>query len=585
MTLSLRARSFLLFALVVAAALATVTVLVSREQRRWVEARSRESLERSAELVKRDLGGAEPGDWSAAAATAAQRTGCRVTLIARDGRVLADSDVRPEALAGLENHADRPEVRAALAGRVGHAVRRSRTLGRDLLYVAIPARIGATAVVRTAEPLEDLARLDASLRQLSVTSAAVALAVGLLLAYGIAGREVRRARALEAVAARLGAGDVEARATELPADELGRLGRAVNVMAENLRDRLATLASERDEREHILAHMSDGVALIDPQGRLTRANRSLAALLDGPAAAIGGAFRDFARAPELDELLAATRESRAVTEREVRLWTPRQRLLRATATPLEGETGVSVLLVLHDLTEAERLSRLRQDFVANVSHELRTPLTSIRGYAETLLDGGLSDAEHREDFVRIIRDQTARLQALVEDLLSLAALERPGAPLRLEAFDLREPVERQTAGFRERARRVGLVLDVEAPLPLEVQADRARIEQVIANLLDNAIKYTERGEVRVRLGGDAERAWCEVIDTGPGIPEEDQPRIFERFYRVDKARSRQEGGTGLGLSIVKHIVALHGGEVSVKSALGAGSTFRFEIPRRRDRPS
>jgi two-component system phosphate regulon sensor histidine kinase PhoR len=239
-----------------------------------------------------------------------------------------------------------------------------------------------------------------------------------------------------------------------------------------------------------------------------------------------------------------------------------------------------VLLVLHDLTESERLDRVRQDFVANVSHELRTPLTSIRGYAETLLDGGLEDVEHREGFVRIIRDQTERLQALAEDLMSLAELERPGAPLRLQTFDLREPAERQTAAFRDRARRVGLTVELEAPVPLEVTADRARLEQVLANLLDNAVKYTERGGVSVRLGGDATHAWCEVEDTGPGIPDEDQPRIFERFYRVDKARSREQGGTGLGLSIVKHVVGLHGGEVSVSSTPGQGSIFRFEIPRR-----
>jgi two-component system phosphate regulon sensor histidine kinase PhoR len=245
---------------------------------------------------------------------------------------------------------------------------------------------------------------------------------------------------------------------------------------------------------------------------------------------------------------------------------------------MRGEQDGSVILVLHDITEVERLNQVRQDFVANVSHELKTPLTSLRGYAETLLEGGLDDVEHREGFVRIIRDQSARLQSLVDDLLSLADLERPDMRLRREPFDLRESVERQIAMLRARAGQAGLTVELEPGEPAPVLADRLRIDQVIANLLDNAIKYTERGTVRVRLGRTGTRVVCEVEDTGSGIPAEDVPRIFERFYRVDKARSREKGGTGLGLAIVRHILALHGCRVSVESALGHGSTFRFELP-------
>jgi two-component system phosphate regulon sensor histidine kinase PhoR len=237
-----------------------------------------------------------------------------------------------------------------------------------------------------------------------------------------------------------------------------------------------------------------------------------------------------------------------------------------------------VLVVLHDLTEVEQLNRVRQDFVANVSHELRTPLTSLRGYAETLLEGGLDDPEHREGFVRTIRDQATRLSALVEDLLSLAELESRGAGLRPETFDLRAVVSRQVEAFRPRAEAGGLALTLEPGSPVHVTADRVRIEQVLANLLDNATKYTEQGEVRVTVAAAGGTAWCRVRDTGPGIPGEDLPRVFERFYRVDKARSREKGGTGLGLSIVKHVIALHGGRVLVESEPGRGSTFGFEIP-------
>jgi two-component system phosphate regulon sensor histidine kinase PhoR len=222
---------------------------------------------------------------------------------------------------------------------------------------------------------------------------------------------------------------------------------------------------------------------------------------------------------------------------------------------------------------------VRRDFVANVSHEVKTPLTSVRGYAETLLEGGLEDPEHREGFVRVIRDQATRLQELVDDLLSLSELERPEARLRVERFDLRALAERQIAALADRAAHAGLVLELLPGEPEWVEGDRARIEQVLANLLDNALKYTERGGVTVALEGDATRVSCTVQDTGTGIPAEDLDRIFERFYRVDKGRSREKGGTGLGLSIVKHIMALHEGRVSVESAPGEGSRFRFTIPR------
>lgn len=363
-------------------------------------------------------------------------------------------------------------------------------------------------------------------------------------------------------------------------DVFGRLVLAVHRLAGDLHQRIEVLERDRIERERIIAHMTDGVALIDGADRLLRANHSMAMLVGAPLPpAPGTPFHEFIRAPEIDAVISEARTTRTTVEAEVRLWSPRQRLVRATATPLGSGDRGQVLLVMHDLDEEERVTRMRQDFVANVSHELRTPLTSLRGYAETLLDGGLDDAANREVFVRVIRDQAVRLAALVDDLLSLADLERPGAELKIERFDLRGLARRQAAMLGQGAAQNGLELKVAGDEPLWVEADRARIEQVLANLIDNAIKYTERGRVVVSAGEGDGFWWCEVADTGHGIPAEDQPRIFERFYRVDKARSREKGGTGLGLSIVKHIVALHGGDISVHSRIGSGSTFRFEIPR------
>ncbi len=583
MMLSLRARLFLLHALVVAAALAIMTTLAIREQRGWLIAHHLEDLERAAARAAAALPvdpAAKPGGIPALADTLGALLGARVTLLDATGRVLGDSEVPRADLAAVENHASRPEVAAALAGRPGRAQRYSHTVGVDLLYVALPLRdTRGLAAIRLAEPLARVAGLEGSLLGLALAAALLALLLSVPLVLWATGRHVTRLAQLELAANRLAAGAPDARAREQPADELGRLGRAINAMAAERRMRLEVLERERDERERILASMSDGVALIGDDGHIARMNRALAELLGQPLpAAPGTPLAAYARAPELDDLLAEARAAGGGRVAELRLWGPRPRRVRASATPLEGGGSGALLLVVHDLSEAEMLARVRQDFVANAAHELRTPLTSLRGYAETLLDGGLEDREHREGFVRIIRDQAVRLEALVADLLSLAELERPGATLRLESFDLREAAARVASALRPRALEAGLLFEVEPGEPLTVRADRARIEQVFANLIDNAIKYTERGRVDVRLGGDAVRAWCEVVDTGPGIPPEDQPRIFERFYRVEKGRSREKGGTGLGLSIVRHIVTLHGGDVKIASEPGVGTTFRFEIP-------
>ena len=580
---SLRTRLFLGYAGIALVAITIFLVAALPAQRRWLVERSADSLARVVALAARDLAlRSEAGavlSWADEADSLGAVLGLRVTLIRADGRVIGDSDVSRQRLPGLENHGGREEVAAALAGRSGRAVRRSETLGVDLLYVAAPLAGGdAAMVVRVAEPLTALTGLNGSLLGLSAGVFTMTLLVALLGVAWLAARQTARIDAMRGVAERVGTGDLRARALEQPGDELGRLGRAINEMASELQSRLAALELERDEREQILAHMNDGVALIDPDGRVRHANQRFAALLGAPAPAEAGiAFQEYARVPELRDLMARARGAGRTVEAETRLWAP-QRFLRATATPIGAAERAAVLLVLHDLTEVEQLNRVRQDFVANVSHELRTPLTSLRGYAETLLDGGLDDVEHREGFVRTIRDQATRLSALVEDLLSLAELESRGAGLRTEVFDLREVVARQVESFRPRADAAGLALELEPGGPVQVTADRVRIEQAVANLLDNATKYTEHGGVTVSVAGADAHAWCRVRDTGPGIPSEDLPRIFERFYRVDKARSREKGGTGLGLSIVKHVVALHGGRVLVESEPGRGSTFGFEIP-------
>jgi len=575
--LSLRARLIVVPAAIVAGAVGLIATLEHRSQRAWLIQHESAALIRLAREAARGAA-PEASSWQPAADSLDARLGLRVTVIAAGGAVLADS--RAEA-ATMENHAGREEVRAALAGGTGSSVRRSRTVGEEYVYAAVPMRRNGAAVLRIARPLVLVRRMTDALARTSTVAAALALLVSLLALTSLGEGFARRVRRLQEVARRIGRGEPGVRAPEDPGDDLGQLGRALNEMRGELDSRVESLRRERDDRERILAHMNDGVALLDGGDRVVHVNHRFANLLHAarpPAPATP--FAEFTRTPELMEMIAAARGAGRTMERELKPWATRLGTARATVTPLGGAEPGPVLVVLHDLSQSEALQRMRQDFVANVSHELRTPLTSLRGYAETLLEGALDDAEAREHFVRVIRDGAVRLQALVEDLLVLAEMERPDVSLRRERLDLVEVAGRLVEEARDVALRTGLRLALEAGAPVWVDADRVRIEQAMSNLLDNALKYTERGGVTVRVGASANAAWFEVRDTGPGIPAADLPRIFERFYRVEKARSRERGGTGLGLSIVKHAIQLHGGEVAVESRPGAGATFRFAIPHR-----
>ncbi len=580
--LSLRTRLLLTHAPVVLAALSILTLFQFRDQQRWVERRAADEMAREATRIAAQMSShplALAGRWTEFAARMEGEHDCIVTVLDADGRLLADSRLGEDAAHRRPGLARDPEVAAALAGRVGQALREGEDAGGSFAYAAAPSRVREAAAVRTAQPLSAVHDPRGESLRLLGTGALVTLGFSLALAWLVVGPLANRIQALERVTREIGAGSVTARASESPEDEIGRLGRAINRMSEERRARLEEVQRERDEREQILARMSDGVALVDARGHVIHCNHSLAIVLGAPQpAARGASFREFARIPELDDLLRDARESGEAVEDDLRLWSPRPRLVHATATALGAGESAAVLLVVRDLSEIEQLDRVRQDFVANVSHEMRTPLTSIRGYAETLLEGAFEDHERREGFARAIHDQAVRLERFLKDLLSIAELERPDAQLRLERFDFREFVATQVSGFENRANRAGLSLSLEPGPPLPIEADRSRLEQVVANLIDNAIKYTDRGGVEVRVGGDGTHAWCEVSDTGPGIPEADQGRVFERFYRVDKARSRAKGGTGLGLSIVRQIVEMHRGSVNVSSRPGAGTTFRFELP-------
>jgi two-component system phosphate regulon sensor histidine kinase PhoR len=532
-------------------------------------------------------GGAVPATAQAFVGRVARPTGARVTLIAADGRVVGESDRRAEDMVRLDNHRDRPEVRTALEGRLGRDLRRSATADAPLLYVAWPVRDGGPVigVLRLALPLSAVTASYASLHQVMLAGGGVALIVALGIGIFVAGRVTRPVVDMQSIARQMSEGNFLVRAPSRSTDEIGTLGRSLNVLAARLREKVQDLEQERAKVTAILDGMVEGVVAVDGHEHVLLMNERARAIFGlGAMRGERKPFLEVIRNVELHELF---RDSRAgasglVLRREVRLAAPPGRVLEVQALPLAlggGEWGL--VMVLHDVTELRRLEDVRTEFVANVSHELRTPLTAIHGYLETLLEGALEEPEHARSFLEIVFRHTERLGRLISDLAELSNIELGRITLALTPAPLGEVVDSVVAIIGPQAARAGLRLANAVPAGLvAVIADHDRLVQILMNLVDNAVKYTPRGgEVRIgasRLPGD--RVEVTVTDTGIGIPRSDLPRITERFYRVDKARSRELGGTGLGLAIVRHLVLAHGGELAIDSELGQGTTVRFTLP-------
>jgi two-component system, OmpR family, phosphate regulon sensor histidine kinase PhoR len=527
----------------------------------------------------------------------ARATDSRVTVIAADGRVLGDSGVASEDVPRLENHAGRPEVRAALAGRLGRDVRTSATVDKPLLYVALPLQEGGRVVgaLRLALPLSVVTASYGDVHRVLLAGALVALGVALGIGIFVAGRVTRPVVEMQAIAQELSEGNFAARASARSVDEIGTLGRALNLLATRLRDQIQALEQERAKATAILDGMVEGVIAVDGHDSVLLMNERARSLLGlGAAGGVGRPFLEAIRNADLHQIFRETRAGRAgppaparvaVTEREVTLPTPVARIVQVNAVPLRlGGDEVGVVIVLHDVTTLRRLERVRTEFVANVSHELRTPLTAIRGYLETLLGGALDEPENARNFLEIVVRHSERLGRLLDDLTDLSNIELGRIRLRLTATRLSEVVASVFGIIRPRAEAggVGLTDVIPAELP-PVIADHDRLVQILINLVDNAVKYTPDGgrvTVEARDRGDG-RVEVAVHDTGVGIPPQDLPRVTERFYRVDKARSRELGGTGLGLAIVKHLVIAHGGELRIESEPGLGTTVRLTLPVRR----
>jgi two-component system phosphate regulon sensor histidine kinase PhoR len=561
--------------------------IVGNVERHFLD-QTEQSLRARAVLVREMVRGRPVEDAAALQRrieVAGRETGTRITLMTADGTVLADSDRDPRHYV-LENHADRPEVRDAQ--RLGFGVsqrRHSATVDQDMMYVAVRTDddTGAVAFARVALPLDRIQARLAQLRRVVWGAITLSAVIGIGLAFWLARRSAEPLQELTRGAEVVAQGCYDYRVYAASTDEVGTLARAFNAMTERLADQFNQLEADRQQLRAILSGMVEGVIALDADQRILYVNDRAGQLLDFQAAgAVGRHFWEVVRQRGLQEIVQRALAGKQPASEELTWIGPATRSLTIHAARLAGSPQRGAVLVLHDTTELRRLERMRQDFVANVSHELKTPLSVIKLCVETLLDGAIDDTAHRGSFLQQVADQADRLHALILDLLSLARIESG-----TEVFEFRDvPLAPVVADCLDRHRARALAKDqkLEAAPPtadaVAVWADEEAVGQILDNLVDNAVKYTPTGG-RIRIGWrtEGDQVCLDVADTGIGIPQADLPRVFERFYRVDKARSREVGGTGLGLSIVKHLAQAMHGSVAVTSRLGEGTTFTVRLPR------
>jgi two-component system phosphate regulon sensor histidine kinase PhoR len=498
-----------------------------------------------------------------------KKIGARLTVIDPEGIVRADSERDP---ASMEGHRFRPEISAALAGGVGRSLRYSDTLKAQMLYVALPLdRSGR---------VEGVLRLSLFVRDIDVLLKAIrrdiGQAVGIIIVLSVVGAFLfsrsltKPMRQLIRASQQVAAGDFTAKVRVKSSDEWRDLATSFNAMTAEVKSLFGDLSKRKEELDNIVASMQEGLLVLDSGGRIRLANRSAKDLIDQEALE-GKNFWEVVRLTPFVDLVRRVKAEKKSRTEEVLFG---EKSILCQAAFLSAQDGVVV--TLYDVTEIQNLARIKRDFVLNVSHELRTPLTAIKGYAEALEDD--VDARTRSYAETIIR-HTDRLIRIVEDLISLATLEEKGLAYEPERVSLKEIAENVVGIFEPKAKEKNLDLRLEAAADLPpIAGDPFRLEQMFVNLVDNAVKYTEKGSVWVRLEKEGAGVVVEVGDSGIGIPADDQGRVFERFYVVDKSRSRKTGGTGLGLSIVKHIVLLHGGRIDLQSSPGVGSRFRVYLP-------
>ncbi|MFW6146844.1 MAG: two-component system histidine kinase PnpS [Thermodesulfobacteriota bacterium] len=508
----------------------------------------------------------------------------RFTVILPSGKVAGDSEQDP---ALMDTHVDRPEFIQALQNPFGVSIRYSHTLEKKMMYVGIPVASDnrILAVVRASIPVTPIDALIGEIRNEIALGGLIIAVLAAILSLLISRRITRPIEQIKRTAESFAQGNLQARSQVDQSDEIGTLSDAMNQMAAHLRYRIDTVVRQRNEIEAMLSSMIEGVIAVDKDERIISMNQAAAEMFScDMAQSQGRSIQEVVRNTVLHEFVKNALTSQEPVERDIALHSDGERIINAHGTVLRDADGdrVGALIVCNDVTRLWKLENIRRDFVANVSHEIRTPITAIKGFVETLRHGSVTDPKDSERFLEIIEKHADRLESIIEDLLSLSRIERggEGEHIMLHESRIRDVLSTAVQLCEAKAVLKKISLELSCSEELKANINPALLEQAVVNLIDNAIKFgSEAITVQVKAAQTNGQISISVRDQGPGIEKEHLPRLFERFYRVDKARSREMGGTGLGLAIVKHIAQLHGGEVSVDSIPGKGSTFSINIPR------
>lgn len=518
----------------------------------------------------------------------------RLTIIRPDGTVVGDSEKNPKT---MDNHGDRPEVVDALTGRLGYTLRYSDTLKQQMMYLAMPIQVNGIhtrgddtkgdvkGVVRVSIALTEIKQQLSILQREIIFGGLVIALLASIVCLIISRRISRPIELMRQSATRFAQGELEHRLIPPNTKELAELAQAMNQMAQELENRMQAITRQRNESEAVLSSMVEGVVALDVDERILHLNSAAAQLLNGALKQLPGrSIQEVVRNRELHQMVQATLVQGTVNQGDVALYGSGEQILSAQCTPLfdTDKRRIGALLVLNDVTQLRRLETMRSDFAANVSHEVKTPLTAIQGFVETLCQGSVTDQDEAQRFLLIIQKHVHRLNAIVDDLMQLARLEQSesGGKLRLETAIIKQILESAVQLCRPKANEKAMQIDIQCDETISTTMDVDLMEQAAVNLLDNAIKYSpDNSEIILSAEVKSNEVLVHFQDKGMGIAAVHLPRLFERFYRVDKARSRREGGTGLGLAIVKHIVQTHGGKVTVQSVQGKGSTFTIHLPR------
>ncbi|MGD9033852.1 MAG: ATP-binding protein [Desulfobacteraceae bacterium] len=507
----------------------------------------------------------------------------RITVILPSGKVIGDSEKDPEK---MDNHVDRPEVIQALSGKVGMSTRYSRTLEKEMMYVGIPLKrnFHVVGVVRTSVPLISIDKAMKSIQAKIAIGGLLIAVLAAILSLLVSRRISRPIEEIRKGAECFAQGDFECRLPVSGSEELGSLSETMNQMAIELQERINGMREQRNELEAVLSSMVEGVIALDQEERVISINQAAAQMFKtNPSSAQGRSIQEVVRNSDLQNFARNALSGEGPVECDIVLYSDGERVLNGHSTVLHDAGGnrIGALIVLNDVTRLRRLENIRRDFVANVSHEIKTPITAIKGFVETLREGAMTNSEDADRFLAIIQKHVDRLDAIIEDLLSLSRIEEDveTEEIVLEEGRIRDVLLTAIQVCQVKAAPKDIRMELSCSEDLKAKINPPLLEQAVVNLLDNAIKYSDaESEVQVEAKKVDSKILINVRDQGCGIDKRHLSRLFERFYRVDKARSRKMGGTGLGLAIVKHITQAHGGHVTVQSTPERGSTFSLHLP-------